>query len=129
MLPMSAVATLLLFSMLVTANLTYYAKRYVREKETYEHMNYVLEEVLPDDASVVSSTFLLPHIADRDEIYEVNYHKENGSYKTDTEYAVLDMRYNEESDVVAEYFLANGYEEFYNDGGNVLILKKKELDK
>ena len=45
------------------------------------------------------------------------------------EYAVLDMRYKEESGTAAEYFLANGYEEFYNDGGNVLILKKKELDK
>ena len=125
MLPVSAVAVFLLFAMLVTGNLGYYAKRYAREKDNYKHMDYVLEEVLPDDASVVCSTFLLPHIADRDEIYEVAYHKENGKYKTDTDYVVLDMRYKDDSETAAEYFLANGYEEYHSDGGYVLILKKK----
>lgn len=125
MLPMSAVAAFLMFSMLVTGNLGYYAERYSREKENYKHMDYVLSEVLPENASVVSSTFLLPHIADRDEIYEVAYHKENGRYKTDTEYVVLDMRYKDDSEDAAEYFLANGYEEYHSDGGYVLILKKK----
>ena len=81
--------------------------------------------MLPSDASVNASTFLLPHIADRSEIYEVTYHKENGRYKTDAEFVVLDMRYKEESQAQAEYFLANGYEEYHNDGGYVLILKEK----
>ena len=125
MLPFSAISAFLLFAMLVTGHLGYYADRYVREKENYKHMDYVLSEVLPEDASVTCSTFLLPHIAKRDEIYEVAYHKENGKYKTDTEYVVLDMRYKDDSESAATYFLANGYEEYYNDGGYVLILKKK----
>lgn len=125
MLPFSAVATFLLFAMLVTGNLGYYADRYAREKESYKHMDYVLSEVLPEDVSVTCSTFILPHIADRDEIYELAYHKEKGKYKTDTEYVVLDMRYKDDSESAAEYFLSNEYEEYHNDGGYVVILKKK----
>ena len=87
-------------------------------------METVLCEVLPSDASVTCSTFLLPHIAKRSEIYEVAYHKENQNYKTDTEFAVFDMRYKDESQAQIEYFLENGYEEYYNDGGYVLILRK-----
>ena len=125
MLPLSAVASVLLFAMLAGANLGYYVNRYENEKESYKHADYVLAEILPKDASVACSTFLLPHIADRDEIYEITYHKENGGYKTDFEYAVIDTRYADDCKKFTEYFLENGYEEYHNDGGYVLILKKK----
>ena len=125
MLPFSAVASVLLFSMLVTGHLGYYVDRYDKEREKYRQMDSALEEVLPADASVVCSTFILPHIADRDEVYEISYHKENGRYKTDTEFAVLDMRYKDESGKAADFLLENGYEEFYSDGGYLIILKKK----
>jgi hypothetical protein len=87
-------------------------------------MNSVLEEILPEDASVACSTFILPHIADRSEIYEVEYHKENGSFKTDIEYVVLDMRYADSSNKAKEFYMANGYSE-YHSGKQILILKKK----
>ena len=124
-LPVSAVASLLMFAMLVSGNFNYYSQRYLNEKESYKQMEATLCEVLPSDASVNCSTFLLPHIADRSEIYEVTYHKENGKYKTDAEFVALDMRYKDESEAQAAYFLENGYEEYYNDGGYVLVLKKK----
>lgn len=122
MLPTAAVASLLLFVMLVTPKFGYYTDRYVREKDIYRSMESVLE-MIPDDASVTCSTFLLPHIADRGEIYEVTYHKENGKYKTDTDFAVLDMRYKDESQMLAEYFLEEGYDEYHREG-YILILKK-----
>ncbi len=125
MLPLSAVASLLLFVMLVGGNLGYYVNRYEKEKESYKHADYVLSDVLPDDVSVACSTFLLPHIADRSEIYEIEYHKENGKYKTDTEYVAVDTRYTEDCEKATKYFLENGYEEYLNDGGYVIILKKK----
>jgi hypothetical protein len=124
-LPLSGVASVLLFAMLVGGNLGYYTDRYENEKENYKHADYVLSENLPADASVACSTFLLPHIADRDVIYEVTYHKENGKYKTDVDYVVLDTRYAEDFQKVSQYFLENGYEELHNDGGYVYILKKK----
>lgn len=124
-LSMSVIATFLMFSLVVVGNCGYYVKRYSNERETYKAMDYVLDEVLPSDASVTCSAFLLPHIADRSEIYEIAYHKENGKYKTDTEFVVLDMRYAVESETQAEYYLKNGYESFYDDGGAIVILKKK----
>ena len=124
-LPLSGVASVLLFAMLVGGNLGYYTDRYENEKENYKHSDYVLSEILPADASVACSTFLLPHIADRDMIYEVTYHKENGKYKTDVDYVVLDTRYAEDFQKMSQYFLENGYEELHNDGGYVYILKKK----
>ena len=125
MLSLSAVSAFLLFAMLVCGNFGYYKMRYDNNREVYEKMNYALEEMLPEEASVVCTAFILPHIADRDEIYEVKYHKENGKYKTDTEYAVFDMRYASENESAIKFFLGNGYEEYYSDEGILLILRKK----
>ena len=52
-------------------------------------MEAVLDTV-PEDASVNCSTFLLPHIADRDEIYELEYH----GAVDDVDYVVLDNRWS-----------------------------------
>ena len=125
MLSLSAVAAFLLFAMLVCGNLGYYKARYDNNREVFEKMNYALEEMLPDDASVACTAFILPHIADRDEVYEVKYHKEKGKYKTDTDYAVFDMRYASENEEAIKAFRTDGYEEYYSDEGIILILKKK----
>jgi uncharacterized membrane protein len=125
MLSLSAISAFLLFAMLVCGNLGYYKMRYYNNREIYEKMDYALEEVLPQDASVVCTAFVLPHIADRSEVYEVKYHKENGKYKTDTEYAVFDMRYATDNESTIRFFLSNGYEEYYSDEGILLILKRK----
>lgn len=125
MLSLSAVAAFLLFAMLVCGNFGYYKSRYDNNREVYEKMNYALNEMLPDDASVACTAFILPHIADRDEVYEVKYHKEKGKYKTDTDYAVFDMRYASENESAIKAFLAAGYEECYSDEEILLILKKK----
>ena len=87
-------------------------------------MTSSLEEVIPEDASVACSTYILPHIASRSVIYEVEYHKENGKFKTDIEYVVFDMRYEAKSLEIAEFYLENGYEEYYNCN-NLLVLKKR----
>ena len=125
MLSLSVVAAFLLFAMLVCGNLGYYKARYDNNREVFEKMNYALEEMLPDDASVACTAFILPHIADRDEVYEVKYHKEKGKYKTDTDYAVFDMRYASENEEAIKAFRTDGYEEYYSDEGIILILKKK----
>jgi uncharacterized membrane protein len=123
-LPYAAVAALLLFSVLAGGKLGYYSEKYYNGRDDFKAMNSVLEEILPEDASVACSTFILPHIADRSEIYEVEYHKENGSFKTDIEYVVLDMRYADSSNKAKEFYMANGYSE-YHSGKQILILKKK----
>ena len=44
-------------------------------------------DTVPDDASVTCSTFLLPHLAEREVLYEDFYHP-----TVDTAYAVIDLR-------------------------------------
>ncbi len=123
-LSLAVTASVLLFALICIPKFTMYVERQRDLAPTYEGMDYALEEKLPDDASVAASTFLIPHIYERDEIYEVSYHKENDEYKTDIEYVVLDMRYRDESLPIARFYLKNGYEISYYDEVNILILKK-----
>lgn len=121
---LAVVAAVLMFTIVAIPKASSYVKKYDTSKELYERLDYALEEVLPEDSSVTCSSFLLAHIADRDIIYELNYHKENKEYKTDTEYIVLDMRsgYAKTSQEAADFFISKGYAEFYKDEGAILIL-------
>jgi len=121
---LAVVASVLMFTIVAIPKATTYTTRYEEKKELYDRINYALEEVLPEDSSVTCSSFILAHISDRDEIYEVKYHTENDEYKTDTEYIVLDIRsgYATASLEAAEFFISKGYTEFYKDEGAVLIL-------
>ena len=73
----------------VMSSYTYYTEAWQAEKEQYTLMEALLDTV-PEDASVNCSTFLLPHIADRDEIYELEYH----GAVDDVDYVVLDNRWS-----------------------------------
>ena len=125
------VATVLLFTIVAIPKFSTYVERYDNNKAIYERLDYALEEVLPKDSSVTCSSFLLAHIASRDTVYELNYHKENKVYKTDTEYVVIDLRsgYSSASQEAAEFFLSEGYTEFYRDEGAVLILVDENFEK
>ncbi len=120
----AVVAAVLMFTIVAIPKYSAYVKRYNDNKELFDRLDYALEEVLPEDASVTSSSFLIAHIASRSEIYELKYHTENNEYKTDTEYIVLDIRssYAKASLEAAEFFISKGYTEFYRDDGAVLIL-------
>ncbi len=126
---LALISALLMFTIVAIPKYATYSDRYENNKELYDRMDYALEEILPEDASVTCSSFLLAHIASRDTVYELNYHKENKIYKTDTEYIVLDLRsgYAKASLEAAEFFLENGYTEHYRDDGAVLILVDKDL--
>lgn len=77
----------------------------IEKKEIYDEIDAVLSEI-DDDASVCASTFLLPHLADRKEIYEVHY-----TDHTEFDYLILDFRpgYKNGSLEFAEKFESYGY--------------------
>ncbi len=127
---LAIVAAVLMFTIVAVPKYATYADRYEKNKELYSRLDYALEEVLPEDATVTCSSFLLAHISDRDTIYELNYHKENNIYKIDTEFIVLDIRsgYAEASLKAAEFFVEEGYTEYYRDNGAVLILIDKNFN-
>lgn len=90
------------------------------EKDHFEEMETFLEEAVPEDASVAASAFLLPHIADRDEIYEVYYHKN----KPDVEYVVLDARYTADFDKFYAAYTNLGYTVVDQLDTRIVILKQ-----
>ena len=125
LLQVAVAASVLMFILVCVPKIATYTSRYEDFKRNYDRYDYALTEVLPEDVSVAASSYFISHIYERDEIYEVKYHKDDaGNYKTDIEYVVLDMRYKDESNAAAQFYLANGYEEFYLDEGFVWILKK-----
>lgn len=80
-----------------------YIDRYSQDRDSYQNMEAFLDTI-PEDASVSCSGFLLPHIADRDIIYETEYHKN----APDIDYVVLDMRFKQ-SHSIKEAYLQQGY--------------------
>ena len=88
----------------VVPKLTSYTERWEKNRETYEQMEAILDSV-PEDASVSCSSFLLAHMADRDVIYEVAYHKN----KPDVDFVVLDVRSNAQTSTRNAY-IREGYE-------------------
>ena len=81
---------------------SYYA-RLITGSEEFAIIDEALETI-PKDASVRASTYFVPHIADRDEIYEIVSNNE-------TEYMVFDMRpaVAHETDELRAEYLAKGY--------------------
>jgi uncharacterized membrane protein len=94
-------------------------KDWVDDKEYYLEMEAFLEENIPKDASVAASTYLLPHLADRDEIFEVHYHKN----KPDIEYVVLDARYASYENFYWKY-RAQGYTVVAEMENCIIVLKQ-----
>ena len=81
-----------------------------------------MEEILdtiPKDASVCCSTFLLSHLADRDEIYELYYHDN----EPDTAYVIFDIRTGIDTAQLNEY-LQKGYKIKENHPQMMIILEK-----
>lgn len=117
-----AAAGVLLYTLTFAPQIESNLRRYEEKGATYQQLTAILETV-PADASVTCSTFLLPHLAQRDVVYEDYYHKE-----TDTDYLVLDLRpgYRGHSENSEQRFAAAGYVEVLREEELVLIMKRGE---
>jgi len=114
---LAMICSFILYIGLVFGSQSFLIKNQALYKDTYDRMDDVLTEYVPDDASVACSTYLLPHLAKRDVIYETYYHKENGRAKTDVDYVVFHLmgQYEEQSRREAQDYLLAGYTEVYKD--------------
>lgn len=100
-------------------------------------LQQIEEELLliPEDASVSATTFLVPHLADRAELYETTYHYEWDEYgnrvvKTDVDYVVIDLRFYAGDDsyrAVESAYLLEGYVRVHPDTRGILILAHPSL--
>ncbi len=114
----AAVCTALLYVSNVLPFAVGYYQRYEKGKDYYAGVESILD-TLPEDASLCVSSFLLAHVADRDEVYELNYHGKDA----DVDYVVFDLRYSVDESTLL-YYLQNGYEQTEKHEGKLLILKK-----
>lgn len=115
------ICTLIMYYSLV---ITYFKSNLIEwnnNKENYKVIMNVLKKI-PENSSVNASTFFVPHLSNRKEIYEVYYNKN----KLDIDYVILDMR-GEDNINIINYYLNNDYKKYIEDDGMLLILKKRIL--
>ena len=102
----------------IPSNLTYYQKAWKENKEIYLQMDEILSTI-PQDASVACPGYILPHVANRREVYELYYHGNEG----DVDYVILDARSSVDEKQIEEFLKQNYYiSEEYE--GLLIILKK-----
>ncbi len=102
-----------------------YIARWESGKDTYEQMDAILD-TLPDDASLNVSSMLLAHVADRDVVYQIDYHGD----KPDVDFVVFDGRggyYNDTAKKHRDAYLAQGYTVYEEHKGLVVILKSPNV--
>lgn len=76
-------------------------------------------ELVPDDASVAVTTFLLPNMYDHREIYEY----ESTKYRNEVEYIVLDLRFSSTEYSVDDYLNDPDYQTVTNIPGSIAIFR------
>ncbi|MBE6783469.1 MAG: DUF2079 domain-containing protein [Ruminococcaceae bacterium] len=84
--PMAAVFSVIMFAFSVSPKFNY-VERLEVNKQDYVRIREALDTI-EDDASVLSTTFYIPYLSQRDEIYEIEYAME------ETDYIVIDTRFD-----------------------------------
>ncbi|MBQ8496853.1 MAG: DUF2079 domain-containing protein [Clostridia bacterium] len=102
LLPLCLTASLLLYSYLVLPEIPYRIDQYQKGKEHYQEISEALE-IIPEDVSVLSNSYILPHIADRKEIYPLH---NDTAHQTD--FIVLNMTAEKDKEAYA-FYVTNGY--------------------
>ena len=128
MVTVAAVACCCFYLSSVMPTMGSYVQRWEGSKGAYLQMEEILDTI-PEDASVATSTYLLSHLADREEIYEIRYHytKKGGRYvvEPDVDYIVFDGRYAIDQQLLAD-MKAAGYEITQEYQGLVTVLERGE---
>lgn len=86
------------------SKVVYYTGLYADQKDTLAEAVEMLDTI-PEESTVCATTFLVPHLTDRMGIYEVEYH----NYEPDTDYVIIDTRYDNFQQFVDKY-LEIGYD-------------------
>ncbi len=121
-----AIASALIFTVSSVPVYKNYTELWAKNNSTYREMDKILDTVDPD-ASVTASTMLLPHIADRAEIYEVHYHKIGTEDSVYTDYVVIDMRFSNGKTFLEKYLALDVYQVYKTYDDLITILIRKDL--
>ena len=116
-----AAACCCLYIVTVLPSLNKYTEKWEEGKETYIAMEEALES-LPGDASLCVSSSLLAHVADRDYIYEINYHGD----APDVDYVVVTSA--DKGKARWNAYVAQGYTEVEEYSNTPIAVLKKGTD-
>ncbi len=106
----------------VLTSFVYYYDSWQNGREQYIQMEAMLDTI-PEEASVNCSSFLLAHLADRSEIYELEYH----GCVDDVDYVVYDAGILAEIDPMDEY-IRLGYSVVETQPEGLLVILKKKVE-
>lgn len=121
-----AIASALLFTVSTVPKYELYTEMWNKDQGQYKEMDEILEQIDPN-ASITASTMLLPHLADRSEIYEVHYHKIGTPDSVYTDYVVIDMRYSNGNSFFDKYMELDKYELYKEYDNLITVLIRKDL--
>ena len=119
LLKIAAVASCALFLVSAVPRFFQYFSAVAGNIENIELTNEALEAI-PEEASVISSSYFLPRLSERKEIYAINYHEVQDGERVD--YVIIDTR--EKYEPFLEKYLDLGYsitDTVENSDGNVLV--------
>lgn len=113
----AAVMSLVMMLSLLYPRVVSYSLSYDMNRQSYERITQVLDEI-PEDASVTASTFFVPRLSQRKVIYEQYYHD-----AVDTDYLVLDLRGTTSVKVaeIEQPYIDAGYKMIVNDEGLIRV--------
>lgn len=99
-----------------------YIRRYIRERETVSQVHKILDAI-PKDASVQASTFYVPRISMRDEVYRI---EGDELVQFDTDYVVIDLRDGVEEEPLEQIkaFEEAGYQQVSFIEDQIAVLNK-----
>jgi len=117
----SVLITAFLFTCVTFPKWEIYTKRYKENENNYIQMENAISSLIPKDASVATSGFMMPHLYFNNNVVVL---KEGMEVNQD--YAVIDLRggYSSDNDNFS-YYLTNDYE-VVSEVKNMLIIYKKK---
>ncbi len=115
----TVIMCLMMFVGLALPNAPKYWKRYKENKVQYEKIDSAID-LIPKDASVTSSGFFMPHVSDHLVVFDPRY----VDVQIETEYILLDMRSDEDYQIVASEIESGKYEQIYSEANLVSIYKR-----
>lgn len=121
LLPLGTISAIVLYFAISYPTIDYYNNAYKNNKSTWDEMNEILE-LIPEDASVSASTFILPHLANHSELYETYYQISGESSKfVYVDYVVIETLYSDSASDI-NYYINKGYTVLEERAGIATIL-------
>ena len=96
-----------------------YLKNYLANKDRYDAVREAIYEI-PEDATVGATTFLCSTASQHRYIYDLKY----SSHSHDLDYVILDLRYAEGRNRIAEFAMDTDYDQIFGIDNVILIYKR-----